>query len=578
MKDLYRCLSDHPLPLRRAIAEAWQTGVTPGMELDDVRALADAILASPHVAEVLAALSAQAREALTTIVRTGGALPAHRLRGYGSLPRLGSARLARERPWLSPANPLEELYYAGLVYRAYGSPEEALGEIVLVPIELSALVAGLLPAGAGESLRWVDAVPQERLAGDAFGEDLLAVLVCLRLGEIGEIDPQPDPSAAGYDPAALDLGSRLQGPPDAERLALLRQILWRLRLVRLAGQAEQPSLRARDWMRLPQVRRQRTVYVAWRDDPHWNELYHLEGLQFGEAERSAHPIARARRNLVAVLEETAAGRWIALADLVAHLKRVRPDWVRTDGDYESAYARSAVSGEYLTGFGRWDEVEGALARHLLTRPLHWLGMVDLGLSSSGQPQACRLSAVGRRMLAEPAESAGLREPPLPATVATTDDALIVTMPVDGTLNERYRLERIAEWLSQDETARYRLTPASIWQRQEADVTAEQIARFLRRLTRGELDAAAQETLRLWGERYGRVAMRRVVLLETVDEATMQQLVASRRVRALLGPAVTANARLVEESNVDALSALLREMGIWALLRRGRHGSDAGAPR
>ncbi len=105
MKDLYRCLSDHPLPLRQAIASAWNTGTALGKGLDDVRALTEAILASDDAARVVASLSEEAREALATLIREGGALPAHRLRGYGSLLRLGPARLARERPWLTPANP-----------------------------------------------------------------------------------------------------------------------------------------------------------------------------------------------------------------------------------------------------------------------------------------------------------------------------------------------------------------------------------------------------------------------------------------------------------------------------------------
>jgi len=578
VKDLYRCLSDFPMPLRRAVSEAWQTDLTPGPELEDVRALADAILSSPRVSEVLGALSARAREALDAIVCAGGALPAARLRDYGSLPRSGAARLARERPWRSPASPLEELYYKGLVYRAYGSPEEALAEIVLVPEDLQTVVAGHLSVDAAASLGTVDAVPSERLADDACSEDLLAILVRLRSGGINAIDPQPDPAAPDYAPDALDLGQRLQGPREPERLALLRQLLWRLRLVRTVGGRPQPSLRARDWLRLSQTRRQRAVYLAWRDDPHWSELYHLAGLRFGEEERTVHSITQARRNLVTALERTPPDRWIPLADMVAYLKRVRPDFLRADGDYDSAYARSASSGEYLTGFAHWEAVEGTLARHLLARSLHWLGLVDLGLDPDGTVTACRVSAAGRRILTE--QSAGDEDGAAssPASVAMADDALIVTVPVSGTLYDRYRLERIGEWLSQDETARYRMAPDTIWSQQDGDISVEQVTRFLKRITGGALDAAALNILQAWGERYGRVAMRRVVLLDTADEATMRRLLSSPRVRALLGPAVSSRSRLVEEEHLGALHEALDELGITPRMRRARPASRSGAAR
>lgn len=571
MKDLYRCLSDHPLPLRQAIAAAWNTGTALGKGLDDVRALTEAILASDDAARVVASLSEGAREALATLIREGGALPAHRLRGYGSLLRLGPARLARERPWLTPANPLEELYYKGFVYRAYGSSTAAsFGEIVLIPDELRALVVGLLPAqDVAPGLASLPSVPREAPADDALCEDALAVLVRLRRGTISAMDPQPDPTQPGYDPAALDLGPRLLGPREPERLALLRQLLWRLRLVRQTARGLQPSLRARDWLRLGDLRRQRAIYVAWRDDPHWNELFLLPGLAFGEEERLARPLPVARRNLLAVLAETPPGAWITLEDLRTLLKRVRPDYLRTDGDFDSAFARRVPSGEYATGFEQWDDVEGALATHLVTRSLYWLGVVDLGLSLAGEVLACRISARGRLLLDEHvADAEAAREDAPAATVVTGDESLDVTIPVAGTMYDRYRLERFAEWISQSDLAHYRVTPESVWYSQDADIRIEQIVNFLRRLCRGTLDPAAQMALQAWGGRYGRAFLRRVVLLETADEATMQEILAVRGVRALLGPAVSARARLVNEKQVDALVHLLKKMGIWAHVRLG----------
>lgn len=568
MKDIYRCIADHPVPLRRAIARAWGTAETPGDDLADARTLAEALLASPRAGEVLGRLSGDAREALGALVRAGGVLPAHRLRGYGSIRRMGPARLEREQPWLAPANPLEELLYAGLLYRAYGSTEAQLGEMLLVPEELLVLLRPLLGAEEAAAVGVLAGVPREASQGDALAEDILAILARLRAAPAEGLDPEPDPLAGGYDPARLDLGERLRGPRTAERLALIRQLLWRLRLVRSTRQGVQPALRARDWLRLGAERGRRALYIAWRDDAHWNELWHLPGIRIDLGERPAPPVPRARRLLVETLARAPRGGWVPIAALVALLKRERPDYLRADGDWESLLARDAETGEYLTGFGAWDAVEGALAEHLVTHSLYWLGAVDLGLAEDGAPCACRLSAAGWRLVeaeAGPPDGAPAEAeaPPAEATVEALDEALTVTIPVAGTRYERYQLERFAEWRSQEDTAVYCVTPESVWSSQSAEITVGQIGKFLQRITGGNLPAAAQRTLQAWGGRYGRAFVRRVAILETADEETMGQIQAQPRLRRLLGRSLSRRSCLVEEEDVAALLALLREQGIWA---------------
>lgn len=575
VKDLYRCLADHPVPLRQAIARTWATGLTPGDDLADVRALADALLASPRAGEVVSALSAGAREALAVLAREGGALPAHRLRGHGSIRRFGPARLAREQPWRSPANPLEELLYAGLIYRAYGSAEAQLGEILLIPEELLTLLEPIVGAPAPAVLAPLEDVPQQAAQGDALAEDVLAILVHLRAAPAAGLDPESDPLAPSYPPGALDLGERLRGPRDPERLALIRQILWRLRLVRAHRQAVQPALRARDWLRLDGLRRQRALLVAWRDDPHWNELWHLPGIRIDLGERPAPPLPRARRLVLEALARSPREGWVPLEALAALLKRQRPDYVRADGDWDSLFAQRATSGEYLTGFAAWDEIEGALAAHLVTRSLYWLGVVELGLSAEGAPLAYRVSSAGWRLLADATggadgtDAAGEApdEPsPDPATVEVLDEGLAVTIPVAGTMYDRYQLERFAEWRSQDGAALYHVTPESVWYSQSAEITIAQIERFLQRISGGKLPTAAQAMLQAWGGRYGRAFLSRVALLETVDEETMGQIRAEPRLRPLLGNSVSRRACLVAEEHVEELLALLREQGIWAHVR------------
>jgi hypothetical protein len=105
MRDLYRCLDEYVPELLQAIAVAWQVALPKGESRETVSRLADSMLAPGALEGVLQNSSAEAREILAEMVREGGAVPGHRLSlQYGTLRRLGPARMVREQPWNQPTN------------------------------------------------------------------------------------------------------------------------------------------------------------------------------------------------------------------------------------------------------------------------------------------------------------------------------------------------------------------------------------------------------------------------------------------------------------------------------------------
>jgi hypothetical protein len=76
----------------------------------------------------------------------------------------------------------------------------------------------------------------------------------------------------------------------------------------------------------------------------------------------------------------------------------------------------------------------------------------------------------------------------------------------------------------------------------------------------------ERALQEWGKRVGRVIIRKMVLLQTVDERTMQQIRSTPAVRSLLGQALSPTACLVDEANVEELSKRLKLLGIWPHIR------------
>lgn len=559
MKDLYRCLDEYPPPLLQAIAEAWQLALPQGAPKEMVRELAEAMLAPGALEGLLSRLSAEAQEALAGMVRAGGAAPAQRLfYGYGAIRRLGPARLARERPWLQPANALEELLYRGLIYRAYGTVGDYYGEVLLIPQQFQERLEALGFGAAELKVREVEPPACVQADGRALLEDILAALVRIRQGQVAA--GPGGSNGAERALVGLDWGPRLQGESHAERLALIGRLLARMHLVQPSEGLLRPTARAREWLRAADLSRWQSVYLAWREDARWDELRHLPTLHLDDPAWQGNPVL-ARRALLGVLGQVRPGAWLSLEAFIAALKRQRPDYLRPDGDYDHPSLRDAQSGERLSGFASWDKVEGALARYLLAWPLRWLGVVEIGYGEgSEQPSAFRLTVEGRALLSERAEPAlGEAEPP----VATIGEDFTITLPLAGSLYERYQLERFAQWQSQDQQrAVYRLSAESIWRGQNAGVKVEQILRFLRRISREQVPPGVTRALEEWGHRFGKVIIRKTVLLQAADQRTMQQIRSEPTIRALLGEMLSPTACLVEERDVEALSKQLKALGIW----------------
>lgn len=400
MRDLYRCLDKHSPRLLQAIAEAWHVSLVGNEQRGWVLSLAEAMLAPGALEGVVERFTPQARDALAELAREGGMLPSHRLSTrYGSIRRFGPARLARERPWLEPKNPLEELFYQGIIYRAYDSVYDYYGEVLLVPQQLLAQLSPTDAPAPAFRVQPAEMPARVQQDGDALGEDLLALVAQVRQGQVPASEENAAVRLTWPAPGYVNLGPRLLGESDPERLALIHRLLQRLRLVEPSQGFLRPTIQAQQWLRFSDLRRLRATYLAWRDDPLWDELRLLPSLRCENTGWQNDPVA-SRRSLLETLAKCSPGDWLSLDSFVEALKRYHPDYLRPDGDYDSWFIRDAQTGDYLEGFESWERVEGALARHIITRPLRWLGALDLGYGGDREPSSFRITERGGALLAD----------------------------------------------------------------------------------------------------------------------------------------------------------------------------------
>jgi hypothetical protein len=569
VKTLSQSLVDFELPFLRVLAAQRGVELTKARRYDVVEQLETALASPVSLAIALDTLSEEARAALQALLRHNGFLETPRFsREYGDVRAFGAGRLEREEPWLSPANPAEELWYLGLVFKGFRQTAGGNVEVVYIPVDVAPHLAERLTVEPGAKLTFEAPVvgippvvqpPDLRAREDVFSLLVYAQTSPLRLGPDDQLTTQ---ELQALNPHLL----HPETSPALERSHwphFVVQLTRRMGLVaaksgRLALQTE--AVRA--WLQAGQRSQLRRLQDAWRADPTWNDLWHVPGLVPKPTGWENSPML-GRAKILGYLAQTPAGEWLSLSGFVEAVKRFDPDFQRPSGDYDSWYLTDE-QGNSLQGFEHWDRVEGAFIRHLIGLTLPNLGVVELGHAAGAtRPDAFRLTASGSAWLVtSSAEAPETSEESFSPLFGSEDFS--VRVPNGASLYDRFQLARFAD-LKRREPQRviYEITQQSVGRALKSGISADQMTAFLARATKGRSPLKVVETLRDWGRRPGAARLQRLTLLRLRDETMIAELRRHPEVGPLLGETVGPLAVLVQEDNVRRLRQLLEALGYLA---------------
>lgn len=492
MANLHRFLVDYDMAMLRALAENLGVALDTNRQTEAADRLAAALAEPSSVQIALARLSVEGRSALGRLLAAGGQMRAPQFnRQFGQVRPVGPGRLEREAAWRHPANPAEELFYVGLIYRAFCQDEQGPGEFVVIPDELRRLLPQP-PAAPPFAVAAVLGPGKPPVQEATLVRDLFLYLV---YAQNHDVRPYVDGRLGRRDSSAL---VQRMGQPGERRLALVHHLAGRLGFAARRGNLLRlEPAPVKGWLTAAPARQLAVLQAAWRDDPAWLDLCQVPGLvcdlRTGWLERTDP--AATRKRLLSWLTHCPPEGWWSCASFVTAIKAADPDFQRPDGDYDSWYIRDAAGEAYLSGFESWDRVEGALIADLLAGPLRWLGAVHWIESDAGP--LCRMTAEGARWLGL---AAGEIEVPRPAPITIGQDFLI-DLPDPTSLYVRFQLERFAD-LEQAEPCRYRLTAGALGRALARGVQVEQVLTFLKRAGQRPVPANVAGQLRQWARRGG----------------------------------------------------------------------------
>ncbi len=549
MHDLHRFLVDYDMAMLRALARNRGVTLTTNRQVEAADRLAAALLDPLSVRTALARLSPQGRQALEALLAAGGRMRAPQFtRRFGQVRPIGPARMERETPWQDPANPAEELWYAGLTFRAFYEDAGGAGEFLFVPDDLRPL----LPQPEGEPPAFaVDMVPaplRQDDDGQNLVQDLFVYLVYL---QTHDVRPYADGRLAQRDLTALR--RRLVNAGE-RRLIFLRHLAGHLGFVtRQDDLLRLERTPVKRWLTATPARQLAALQEAWRDDPSWNDLCRVPALECDQKTAWRNDPLATRRALLALLARCPLDRWWSLASFVAAVKESHPDFQRPDGDYTSWYIRDASSGAYLSGFESWERVEGALIADLLTGPLRWLGVVAIAEGETGP--IYRLTGAGARFL-------GLisgEDEPTPSPPIAVHPDFLVRVPTPVNLYIRFQLERFADLESLD-PCRYRLTVGGLGRALARGIRVEQILAFLQQASEGVVPANVAGQLQMWAGRFGQVELEEIALLKVKNERVLKELSVLPETRSLISRILSPTSALIRRRDLPRLRKTLQDLG------------------
>ncbi len=556
MNSLHRFLIDYDMTMLRVLARNRGVTLTTNRQAEAADQLADSLSEPLSVRTALARLSPEAHSALAALLAGGGRMRVpHFARLFGQVRPIGPGRLERETPWQEPSSPAEELWYAGLIFRAFSRDEGGVGEFIFVPDDVQPLLSRLSVETPTFTLETVPAPARPLDAGGALVDDLFAYLVYL---QNHDVRPYADGRLGQRDWSALR--KRLRDA-DERRFAFLQHLVLRLGFVVRPGETlGLDASPVKRWLTATPAGQLAALQETWREDPTWNDLCRVPSLDCDQEAPWRNDPVTTRRALLALLARCPLDAWWSLTSFVAQVKQIDPDFQRPGGDYTSWYIRSAATKKYLSGFESWDLVEGALIADLLTEPCHWLGIIACGHEQA--EVSCRLTQSGARFLGIDHDEP--EHPPPPPIVVQPD--FRVEIPSPASLYTRFQVERFADPLGTSPTGQsqepctYHLTVGSLARALQRDIRVEQVVAFLQQASGGPVPANVVGQLRLWAGRLGQVQLEEVALLRVKNERVLKELSVLPETRSLIAKVLSPTSALIRKQDLPRLRKELRTLG------------------
>ncbi len=534
----------------RIIARQWGFEPYVVRHTDLAAELVDAMVDTDAVMMVLSKLHKEHRAALDDVLRRDRIMPwSSFLRRWGPMRDIGMGKMEREELWREPYSAAEALWMLGLIQRDFSEHPSDPIEIAYVPEELSLYMPAPAPLliPPPQPVPFVDEI-QNIDINDDLAEDLVTWWIAIQRAQL----------TASEIVTSEEFLNQMH-TPEGLRADLLKTISleqgWirknQGQELRLVPDPVLAWLRADLWMQWSRVAR------AWMMSTEWRDVAHVQNLHPDPVcDWSPNPL-QTRQGILDLLTRCVPDKWYSVGEFTTYIKEHATDFMRPDGNYERWTPRDAHTDRPLRGYESWEFIEGAYIRFVISAPLFWLGIVDLGSSGEGDiGEIFRLTNAGAALL-------GLCDPPrinMPPKISI-DSGGIIDAPTRRRY-ERYQLSRVTQLVHHGNIYRFRMTPSSLKRAQQQHIPLSRIVDFLEQATEHPLPAYLRTAMQHAYRNDGWASLEHQWLLRLPDPNQKTIPALQNYIQEQLTPSIF----VINEQDLELVLAILFENGILTDLR------------
>ncbi len=548
MRSLLNTLQDYDLGHLRIVAELWGIDLPQGTARQVADAVARSMIDPATVTEITESLPPPIREALDYLLHLGGRAPlSDFVRRYGPLREMGPGRRDREKPWRNTTSPVESLWYRGLIARAFIDTPSGPREFVFIPSDLETLLPAPTPTShSGTPGRSSEPPPMSLPATSVAVDDTTTLLAALRRYPGDESDTAQVQREA-VSPFLHQPGS----------LSLLFTLLLEEGILIKASLHPDPKS-VRSYLDAPRTEALRRLILAWKQSTTWNELSQVPHLTYTSEAWPNDPHAT-RRTVLEYIYQIPLQTWWDLDSFIATMRDQQPGFQRPAGDFDSWYLQDTRTGIFLRGFENWDAIEGSLLYYLITGPMHWLGVADLGRTThDGKMTAFRLTPAAA-VLSNPESHLTIKESTASATIHS-DGRIIVPRRAVRAL--RYQIARFTSWEPIDDVNySYRLTPAGLKMASDQGLELSHVYTILESAGGEPPPTSLRKALERWKAHGSEGHFRSEMILQLRDPDVLLELQGDRTTARYLGEVLGPTTVIIQKADFLRLCSAATRLGI-----------------
>jgi hypothetical protein len=528
MPDLLTSLQKHDLGHLCILSELWGLELSSTETESAAKELSASLLDPNLLTEIVEALPAEGKSALTALTENAGRIPwPEFIRQFGDIREMGSGKRDREQPHRNPASTAETLFYRGLLARAFFDTPDGPQEFAYIPNDLYEMIRkGYRPVALTKNPLGRPALPREKEkpypATDRILDNATTLLAALRMGrEFSETEPK-----YGLEKRFLTCAGILK------------------------GDVPQPE-GTKTFLEAPREEALMMLTDVWLTSDSFNELRMVPGLTF-EGEWKNDPYAT-REFLLKLLDAVPKDKWWSLSAFIQDIKEKYPDFQRPAGDYDSWFIRSDVTGDYLRGFENWSDVDGVLVQFFISPVLSMLGKVDMAYLGQMEPASAFRVRSKLPISTEPEN----------AKLSISSKGLIL-IPRLFSRVARYQIARFCAWEENkwEDEYRYHVTPESLQNAQKQGLKVEQLLSLLAKYSKEKIPPPLVKALKRWDANGTEARIQSHAVLRVSRPEVLEELRKSRASR-FLGEVLGPTAVIVKDGAQSKVLEVLAEIGLLA---------------